>query len=264
MCATIKKRLVFYFYTFENFMDNRAIKIHLKCLKKYSNVFDNALFIISIDDVNNSPLIFETETELLKLGFKDIRFKIHKNNGYCESQPFYEEIVRNLKYLDGLTFFGHTKGVTNYAKSDVNIESIDAWLLGMYYLNLEFISEVEYRMTYSVSRFFGAFLMDNTKSTDVKWLYSGTFFWLNCQMIYLDEITNKIEIPSYCHQRGFAESFSGMLYEWDPKTQVLGSHGGMFLYRHDMYSDTTDLLTFLVSDDVKGYEDFKNEILENI
>ena len=157
MCATIKKRLVFYFYTFENFMDNRAIKIHLKCLKKYSNVFDNALFIISIDDVNNSPLIFETETELLKLGFKDIRFKIHKNNGYCESQPFYEEIVRNLKYLDGLTFFGHTKGVTNYAKSDVDIESIDAWLLGMYYLNLEFIPEVEYRMTYSLSRFFGAF-----------------------------------------------------------------------------------------------------------
>ena len=260
----IKRRLIFYFYTFNNFIDNRAIKIHLKCLKHYSNVFDEALFVVSLDDVNNTELIFNTEAELLKLGFKDIHFKVHKNNGYCEAQPFYEEIVRNLKVLDGLTFFGHTKGVTNYSKEDINIESIDAWLTGMYYLNLEFVPEVEYKMIKDISRFYGAFLTDNRDGDGVNWFYSGTFFWLNCQMLYIDEITNEIEIPTYCHQRGFAESFPGLLYGGEINERKLDSHESRLLYPHDAYFDAVQTTEFLAGEGVEEYKAFKKTILDEI
>ena len=260
----IKKRLVFYFFTFENFMDNRAIKIHLKCLKHYAHVFDEALFIISLNDTDNSKLIFDTESELLKLGFKDIRFKVHKNNAYCEGQPFFEEIVEKLKYLDGLTFFGHTKGVTNVCKLDANFESLDAWLLGMYYLNLEFIEEVEVSLCYEPHRFYGAFLMNNEDGKGVNWFYSGTFFWMNCQTIYLDNVAGDVEIPIQCHQRGFAETLPGLLYDWNRGKGGLSSHGEYILYPLEIYSKAHIAVPFLLGDDTEGYEIFKKEMLDGI
>ena len=255
----IKKRLVFYFYTFEDFLNNRAIKIHLKCLKHYAHVFDEALFIISVDEIDNSKLIFETESELLKIGFKDVHFKVHKNNGYCEAQPFFEEIVSKLDNLDGLTFFGHTKGVTNYQKTDCCLESIDAWLLGMYYLNLEFIDEMESSVCYNINRCYGAFLTENKHSGGTDWLYAGTFYWLNCPSIYIDGQRGCVEIPKTFHQRGFAEDFPGLLY----KLEELGSHGNIILYPFDIYSKAHTAIPILLGDgdSLDRYEIFKKEIL---
>ena len=256
----IKKRLVFYFYTFENFLDNRAIQIHLKCLKHYSKLFDEALFIISVDDTENEMLILNTERELLDIGFKDIRFKVHKNNAYCEAQPFFEEIVCKLKWLDGLTFFGHTKGVTNYQKVDCCVESIDAWILGMYYLNLEFIDEVENSLCYEPHRFFGAFLTDCRNSWFGGWLYSGTFYWLNCPSIWNDVVMKQKEIPTTYHHRGFAEDFPTLLYDWNNGVSGLDSHGKLVVHNFDYYTDTQNRISFLCGG-IEGYEDFKNKIL---
>lgn len=261
----IKKRLVFYFYTFDGFKNNRAIQIHLKCLSHYSHVFDEALFIISLDDVENKQLIFNTEAELLKTGFRDIHFKVHKNNGYCEAQPFWEEIVSKLDVLDGLTFFGHTKGITNYQNENISKTSIDTWILGMYYLNLEFIKEVEQYMTFYSARFYGAFLTDNREWNGVNWLYTGTFFWLNCPMIYVDFQTGEKKKPTTYHQRGFAESFPGLICEWKPYCPELSSHelrvlGGGY----NAYCNTPDVMKFLLGNEEDDFNLFKKDILAEI
>ena len=154
--GNIKKRLIFYFHTFEGFLDNRAIQIHLRCLAYYCNVFDEALFIISVDDTKNDRLIYDTETALLKCGFRNVQFKVHRNNPYCEAQPFFEEIVEKMNSLDGLTFFGHTKGEGNYNRKDANSEAVDAWILGLYYTNLSYLEEVENRLIKDFSCLFGA------------------------------------------------------------------------------------------------------------
>lgn len=257
----IKKRLIFYFYTFNDFMNNPAIKIHLKCLKYYSHVFDEALFIISIDDKNNSKLIFDTEIELLKLGFNNIQFKIHKNNAYCEAEPFYNEIVSKLKTLDGLTFFGHTKGVTNVLNPSCVIESINAWILGMYYLNLEFIDEVEKSLLYEPYRFYGAFLCDATQSVLKQYLYAGTFYWINCSAIYNDVIKGNHSLPCCIDGRGFAEEFPGLLYNWNNGTQGLYSHDNRILYEFDFYCYTHERILFLIQNDINRYENFKKNII---
>lgn len=261
----IKKRLVFYFYTFDGFKENRAIKIHLKCLKHYSHVFDEALFIISVDDTENAQLIYDTEVEILGAGFKDVRFKVHKNNGYCEAQPFFEEIMEKLDTLDGLTFFGHTKGVTNYQKAGCCVESIDDWLIGMYYLNLEHIEDVENKMTYRVSRFYGAFLTDNEDGPGVNCLYSGTFYWMNCPMIDIDRRNGEADIPKTYHQRGFAETLPGLLYKWKGVGTVeFASYCTRCLYPYDPYFETNYVISFLLGDDIGAYSLFKNEVLNSI
>lgn len=257
---SIKKRLIFYFYTFDGFKENRAVKIHLSCLKHYSSVFDEALFIIFLDDAEDKELIYETEAEILKIGLKDVRFKVHKNNWYCEAQPFFDEIVGKLKSLDGLTFFGHTKGITNYQKPDVSRDSLDAWLIGMYYLNLQFLDEVEFEMIYSLARFYGAFLTENSEHPGVDWFYSGTFYWLNCLMIHNDSLIGEKEMPVSCHQRGFAESFPGLLY----KPFEMSSHERAFLYPYDAYFKACEAVEFLAGKDMEGFEKLRKEITEQI
>lgn len=253
----IKKRLVFYFYTFKNFRDNRANQLHLKCLKHYSRIFDEALFVISLDETDDTNLIFETQVELLKCGFKNIQFKIHKNGPYREAQPFYNEIVKNLRYLDGITFWGHNKGTTNYNREGAEQESIDAWILGMYYLNLEFIDEVEKSLCDDVCRFYGAFLTD---CTDTDWrcfAYLGTFYWINGASVWDDSVLGRIQLPLTCHQRGFAEELPGLLYG----REHLASHDGIFLYKYDAYTETHIRINFLLSENMAGYENFKKDII---
>lgn len=261
--AHIKKRLIFYFYTFNGFLDNRAIQIHLRCLSHYCNVFDEALFIISIDDIEDDKLIFDTETEILKCGFRNIQFKVHKNNSYCESQPFFEEIVSKLDVLDGLTFFGHTKGITNVLKNDVVIESIDAWILGMYYLNLEFIDEVEKSLCYTPHRFYGAFLTDCKDPWYKQFFYAGTFYWINCPYVWNDAVAKIVKLPTTFNHRNFAESFPGLLYEWNNGRHGLDSHCKRILYLNDFYKKSHTSIPFLTGCE-DGYNKFKEAILNKI
>ncbi len=257
----IKKRLIFYFYAFEGFTDNRAIKIHLRCLKHYAHVFDEALFVISVDDTENEQLIYIAETELLKLGFKDIHFKVRKNNGYREAQAFYDEIVKKLNALDGLTFFGHTKGTTNYGNGWAVEESLDAWLIGTYYLNLEFIDEVEEcAVKLYGSRFYGAFLSNYIVGNKNKMTYYGSFYWINCPVIWADAKKDAIELPCDIGNRAFVEDFPALLYDWK-EGAMLTTHLFRYLHPYKPYEETHKIIHFLLAESTEGYDKFKEEVL---
>ena len=262
----IKKRLVFYFYAFENYKDNYANKLHLNCLKHYANIFDEVIFVISVDDLENKELILDVELEIIKCGFKDIRFKLHKNNAYREVPTFYDEIVERLDKLDGITFFGHNKGTTNVQKADAVIKSIEAWILGMYYLNLEFISEVEEQLCSDVPRFYGAFLLDARKWDILNvCYYVGTFYWVNGPKIAVDILTKYVEPLDTYHHRGFAECFPGLLYR-NCGLEIFGSHEHRFYTegRMDSYYQMQTYIPFLLGNDLTGYNKFCEKNLENV
>lgn len=258
----IKKRLIYYFYGFEGYRDNRAIKIHLNCLKYYSHIFDEALFVISLDDVDNKELIHSIQKDIIECGFKNITFKVHKNNGYCEAQVYYNEIIERLSQLDGLTFFGHTKGISNY--HNYNINSIDDWILGMYYLNLEYINEIETNLCHDIARFYGTFLQAiGPKTNKNQIVYSGTFYWINAPMLYNDIKTGEVELPSTYFHRGYAEGIPGNSFPWG-EGKFLASHNRRILGRYDEYTQSDEAIKILLGDEYEEYNNFKNEILKNV
>ena len=261
----IKKRLIFHFYSFANFRKNYAIQLHLKCLKHYSSVFDEALFIISVDNINDNDLILETQIAILQCGFKNVQFKIHENNLYYEAEPFYNEVISKLDILDGLTFWGHTKGTTNVLQEIKSMESLEAWILGMYFLNLQFIEEVEWALCVEPHRFYGTFLTDLRESWAHCYLYPGTFYWLNCPGIWRDlqlKMT-KAPVPTSSGDRGVAEYLPGLLYTWTgSRSDGLYSHNNAILYPYDAYFSSHEALDFLLkdNDDKVRYEEFKKAI----
>ena len=250
----VNKKLIFYFYLTEENVNNEIYTLHYKCLEIYAHLFDEMLFVLSLDDINNKQLIQMWETKLLALHTKgSITFDIIKNNKYCESYAFKKYVVDKLKVND-LVFFGHGKGITNITK--YNPELIKKWIVGMYYYNLNFIEEVEDSLIKRKFLSYGAFLSKNKKDWANKyhWFYIGTFFWLNSKKIYDYIKNNNIEMPLFC-DRFYDEEFLGNIYDtWPERTAT--SHDSVFLcdavdfynyidiYLDDLYPDREDFEYF--------------------
>lgn len=259
----IKHRLIFHFYAFWNWRENRAIQIHLECLKAFAHVFDEAIFVISVDVVTDKDLIREIEFELIKCGFENVRFIVRQNNNYCEAETFYNDIIKKLDVLDGLTFFGHTKGITNY--SVFKEDSIDNWIIGMYYLSLNFMDEVDTEMIHKARNLYGSFL---TKMEDCHYHYSGTFYWLNCQSLWNDYKLGRVKFPEGCFNRNYAELFPVSLYWGEGSAFLEGkmAHERKYLYfnKVNLYENADIALEFLLGEDITHYKEFKKKILDNI
>ena len=225
----IKKTLVFYFYTFPQFFGNKAIRIHLYYINKYSHLFDDAVFVISSDKYDEN-LVKETKIAILEnLHSRNATFKWVENDGLCESMAFKTEILDKLEQIDGLVFFGHTKGVTNFKKYPE--ESIKLWISGLWYYNLEHIDDVVDKLVYnSCNAFYGAFLHDDSKrnmqdnfNANKTW-YCGTFYWINT--VQLHNILKERNDPfdTKCGFRHFAEMFPGNICKRDRLKSYLGKY----------------------------------------
>lgn len=249
----ITKNLVFSFFAFKGFEDNEAIKLHLSCLKYYAKIFDNALFVISVSDISDIETIKSAEKCIIDCGFKHLTFKVSENDYYCEGRAFKENIVDKIETFDGITFFGHTKGVTNVNNPEMDKVSILRWVAGMYYLNLNFIDEVERVLVkefkYSM---YGAYKVvdDKIENRNRRW-YAGTFYWINTNRLYNNMKQRGISFPNL-HDRGYAEFITGEL-------DMLGSHGDAYLFPFE-YNDAGFLANFLLLNDeseIKKYLEYE-------
>lgn len=210
-----KKRMIYSFYLDDNSFEHPINKVHFKMLKRYINKFDEVVFCIIIDDKNRYDLIQKLETFIVSIYHKNITFKIYENTNYRESLVFYNEIATQMNNLDGLTFFGHNKGISDTS----SFENTAMWVVSMYYFNLEHELPYDYMNGYY---FYGA--NKSAKLTNVwwrdcfipknRWFYCGTFFWGKYQSIY--EMCEKrgIEIPQL-HNRWYDEHFPGNIVEYD-------------------------------------------------
>lgn len=248
------RRLIFYFYITPGYKTNPAYSMHFACLKKYSGVFDSAKFFLSVDDLSNKELIFEVASKIVSCGFvENTDFFVVENSPYRESAIFKEELADKLDTLSGLTFFGHTKGVSNVLNPDYNVDSILKWIFGCYYLSLEFMDEVHNQMQiyqpFDQRMFYGSFLRnvlpENGGGTKYGPEYEGTFFWVNCQRLYDYLKENDIPLPRN-FGRFYSERFPGDIF---PIGVRIGSH--KFRYFHgevSMYNDIDIVLPLLLDD----------------
>ena len=143
-------------------MANVANKIHFVCLSKYINIFDEARFTISVDDLSNLDLISYGLQWILSLGGTfEKTINIRKNTDLFEVETFGKEFLNKSDEFDGMVFFGHNKGTTNFNNPQLNHESVFKWICGMYFYNFEFVDEVEGIFTGKLRApdvFYGVFL----------------------------------------------------------------------------------------------------------
>ena len=65
----MKKTLIYHLYYGKNFDSNPANVIHFLCLKDYIHIFDEAVFVIAMDDIKDTKSIEPALVWILKLGF---------------------------------------------------------------------------------------------------------------------------------------------------------------------------------------------------
>lgn len=210
----ITKRLIYHFYVGKDFENNPIYKEHQYLLKKYSDIFDEALFVISTDNINDKDRLKEVKRFLLECNFKNIEFRVEENNSYYEVATFEKYILNKLDTLDGMTFFAHTKGTNDYYEADKDKDAVLKWVFALYYLSLNFYKESEKIMFGSNASccFYGGLLTcyNDKTATDKhfpknKAMYVGTYYWLNGREIYY---VHKNELPEV-YNRFYAENFPG-------------------------------------------------------
>lgn len=263
MATKINTRLIFHFYVTENIGRSNVSELHFKCLKRYSSIFDSATFIISLDDIDNIELIKYVKERLIDCGFyKNVTFCVIKNNELRETSTFYDFIVSKLDSLDGLTFFGHSKGVGNEIEGRAN-ESVIEWIKAAYFLNMEYFSEViellvekPYGITYGALKC----SWDDIDNAN-KWIYSGTFFWLNAQ-----RFKRKVERDFICFKkpddRYYSELFCGEHIKLERESL---SHEAYFLFGNgckNWYENSNIYIPYflLTDEDKEKYKKFKEDI----
>lgn len=258
---TMHKKLVFNFYITSDWQNNKVNQIHLKCLKKYSHIFDELLFVIMVDNTGDIQLIREAERCLMDLHSKGrIIFKIAQNTKFRESLTFKEEIVDKLG-TDEAVFFGHNKGITNIKTFDKKI--IYIWILWMYFYSLNYADEVESTFIDSKTLSYGSCCtVDMLPNRFIKnnWFYAGTFFWIHSKKLkwYID--SNNIKIPTM-DDRVYDEEFLGNIINYSyPVTQ---SYQGKYLVIDvDDYYHYAEHYLNIVYPEHEDFKNFYNEIIE--
>lgn len=273
----MKKRLIFNFYIDDGWRDNHINKIHFYCLNYFKNVFTEMVFMVSLNDVNNIRLIYDFEQYILSLELcPNIQFMVKKNHIFREAKNFYDEIALKLGELDGLTFFGHNKGITNYDSPYYIKEDVEMWVTSMYYGCLKRPEEMEYDLTDGRHLAYGTLLdvIELNRDDDPlyfdsmglwlgkrRYFYMGTFFWMNCPMIkyYMD--SNNIELPKLV-DRWYAENLFANIFD----VYHCGSFDMRKTYNYLEVGtkNITDIINYSFGDEMGDYLNFHNKVLESI
>ena len=211
---------------------NLIHKIHFACLNEYSYRFNSALFVISIDNTEDHETITSVEYEIVKCGFRDLRFKVIKNDpNKREAETLKTEIFDNIMKSPSneLTFFGHTHGA--YRNGD-NLLSQAYWVSSMYY----FLLDGDYYnrcVNNTVGNYcYGPFLFSSEKLQSLEyypkncWWYHGSFYVLNEYNIkrYIEK--NKFNLDNIAFCKTYSELVLGSLFE-------LKDAGSMMKVRED-------------------------------
>lgn len=261
----VKKKMLFYFYANDDFENLNSNKIHFNCISHYAHIFDEIEIVISIDNISDFNLIKRIKKYFVEniLFLGDMAFLIRQNTPYCECKVFREELLLKEQNYNGLIFFCHNKGTTNYEQFK---NALDIWLTGAYFFSLEFIEEVEKALIFYNNFFYGSYPMADVNNSGkilnkYNAFYTGTFFWIN--LLKHIKLCNSCEIDYLLpmDSRGYAEEYCGNFYNFETG---LASHGLMYLYPHNLYDkkECEAATKFLCIDDEtwEKYNEFKKEM----
>ena len=202
----LNKKLVFHFYVSSDFETNEAAKLHLLLLSEFTGIFNETVMVVSYDKSVSQEIIERAKLSIFSsIKSKLVTIKLLENTPLREAKTFYDEVVDSKcdnKKCE-LIFFGHSKGYSN----KIN-ESVIDWIIGLYYLSLNFEGEATNSLLWNTERFnslfFGSFLLIKDKEFNVfeDSVYSGAFFWVN----KCDIENNRERLPKI-DNRFYAERF---------------------------------------------------------
>lgn len=198
----MKLRLIYSLYIKDDLCNDDIYQIHYKLIKKYKYVFDEIIIIFVMQD--NYDIVFRLKSLFIDLldGIKSITFITETNDqNYREGIIYKNYIIDNLNEYDGLTFFAHSKGVSNMYGLE-HIDNLKLWIFSMYYLNLNWIDEVknsisEYSTFGNKYCYGGLYFKDKRHNNVHNWFYSGSFQWINTKKLYKYIKDNNIDISQY-------------------------------------------------------------------
>lgn len=250
--------------------DNAFFNIHRKCLKKYHDLFEEALFCIALDDTSDSQLIKMGVDFIMSCGpWKNLTIKIKQNTVYGDAQTFYDEIVSNIDNLDSMIFFAHGKGIR---KADERSLFEKQWVVFSYYACLDKIEDkvanlANYGMVYGYAP-----TCNEEIDSNYHWLYPGTFFLFNPlkTLRYLKQMGR--ELPKM-EDRYSAERFWGNIYDVEKGANTytvnFDNRSGWYFFCQNgvpnFYGiNQVEFLKSFLGEDrtkeyVKFYEDIENE-----
>ena len=246
------RRLVYHFYVTPKWRELEVVKIHLACLEEYAENFTESIFVLSMEDINDTQSVYELEKKIIDIGFTNVTFKVRPTNWLCESDTLDKEIFQHMGELEGITFFAHSKGVNNEILNYHNMtkESVFQWIVAMYYLTQDSINEVKGKLYGPHGILFGALKTFRTDLTNkYHWIYSGTFYWVNAIRLHDTIKLNNIFVPK-CTDRFFSEHVMGNILDTKQETgiQACDSHFGSYLIGADNYYDNAPQYIQLCTD----------------
>ena len=253
----VNKRLVFNFQAKRGYTDEPFYKAHLACLEHYAGVFDEAVFVISVKDINDIVLIDSVKHDIVSLfNCRNITIITEKLDEYYESRVFYDMVYKKLGQLDGLTFFAHTKGVCDENFKFDEKAGVD-FIASLYYLSLSDVDEVSYKLIHDKSMFYGTFMNTNGGEYMMnknQYHYLGGFYWLNSTLVnkYIDfKKLGEFNLTD----RYFNESFPGEILE----PFNLNATKNM-IYYGGAVTDIYDMIKGCIGPNVDDYLSFKEKV----
>ena len=252
----VKRRLVYHFFISDDYETNEIYKIHFACLEYFAKIFDEAVFIITSNN-ENVPYL-DVESKLLKI-FKNTRItiEIKTNTALCEAETFYNEVVKKEESV--LTFFFHTKGITNI--KDCSKENIISWILIIYYYSLNFQEDMEKYLLFQPYGIFygsckGIIKTTNRTLNENSTIYMGCGYWINNIRL----ANEKRNIPQMA-DRWYGEM---MPYYFEEKNKY--SYNNVYIQNHNFYDGNNDkkvvdIFEWYNEDGVKKFCEFKEKIL---
>lgn len=274
----MRKVLLYYCYCFAEPYDNLpdqskyCYNLHFYYLERYKDVFDHIELLLAIDDaVNNTNILTYYKQKFNNIfGIEKLSITVIENNSELRDAVAYKNFfVKKLEtYKDDLLFFSQTKGLSNITIDSKPIINIYEWISAMYYFNLEHFKDkiepellnnyITYGTLYiKIHNCNSAILNDYYRFSQTKWLYSGSFQWINVNALINYINSHSINLDRLAiMQRYFSEDFLGHIVP----DKLCG--GGKTLKFYDDYTEIDNHLKDLYSKDeyLEFYNFFNNSI----
>lgn len=201
----MKLQIIYNFYIANNECSDSVYKLHFYNLRKYTSIFDRAIFIITYDKQYTDDIVYRIKSAIIdNCNCNDLQIIFECNDPLNREGAIYKKyIIDKLdQYDDYLTFFGHTKGVTNIYGYN-NLENLHKWINALYFLNFNYILEVKRKLIcYDYISYGGLYFKDYRHNNNYNWFYSGSFYWINTSKLNKYIKDNNIDISNFICEEG--------------------------------------------------------------
>ena len=257
-----KRKFVFFLWIAGNdTVIPQIYQIHFDCIRYYRHLFTDFQFILSRNPGVTDETVRMYQKEIIDIvDGRNVSFKITENdNNMGEALEFYNEVDQKMDDYDGLVFYAHGKGISRYY---YNIMRMRHWVLALYFLNLNYIDEVEDNLRYNKYYSYGAFktYAPDYNFFEIKnhWYYSGSFIWLNPGRISYDEHYMGKERPKPFSAH-YSEIYPGSFIDFEKAY----SHNGLYTKSMNYYVFVPYAMQQLMtSEEYKDYAKFYWTIME--